>query len=82
VRFFLPELGVSALDSAGQPFHNPRADAALFASLERTMRQTSARKLIRVKRHINDPEFAAAIVAAFRALHGETRARRTAGARE
>ena len=82
VRFFLPELGVSALDQPGQAFHDPRADAALFASLERTMRQTSARQLIRVKRHINDPEFAAAIVAAFRALHGETRTRRTAGARE
>jgi uncharacterized protein (UPF0261 family) len=38
--------------------------------------------LIRVKRHINDPEFASAIVAAFRALHGETRARRSAGGRE
>jgi uncharacterized protein (UPF0261 family) len=82
VRFFLPELGVSALDSAGQPFHNPRADAALFASLERTIRQTSSRQLIRVKRHINDPEFASTIVAAFRALHGETHARRSSGARE
>jgi uncharacterized protein (UPF0261 family) len=82
VRFFLPELGVSALDQPGQPFHNARADAALFASLERTVRQTSARQLIRVKRHINDPEFAAAIVAAFRTLHGETRGRRAAGRRE
>jgi uncharacterized protein (UPF0261 family)/ABC-type branched-subunit amino acid transport system ATPase component len=82
VRFFLPELGVSALDQPGQAFHDPRADAALFAALERTVRQTSSRQLIRVKRHINDPEFATAIVAAFRALHGETRARRRAGGRE
>jgi uncharacterized protein (UPF0261 family)/ABC-type branched-subunit amino acid transport system ATPase component len=82
VRFFLPELGVSALDQPGQAFHDPRADSALFAALERTMRQTSSRQLIRVKRHINDPEFASTIVAAFRALHGETRARRSAGARE
>jgi uncharacterized protein (UPF0261 family)/ABC-type branched-subunit amino acid transport system ATPase component len=82
VRFLLPELGVSALDQPGQPFHDPRADAALFAALERTVRQTSSRQLIRVKRHINDPEFAAAIVAAFRALHGEARARRRAGGRE
>jgi uncharacterized protein (UPF0261 family)/ABC-type branched-subunit amino acid transport system ATPase component len=82
VRFFLPELGVSALDLPGQAFHNARADAALFAALERTMRQTSSRQLIRVKRHINDPEFAAAIVAAFRALHGETGTRRRAGGRE
>ncbi|HEY1884616.1 MAG TPA: Tm-1-like ATP-binding domain-containing protein, partial [Roseiarcus sp.] len=82
VRFLLPELGVSALDQPGQAFHDPRADAALFTALERTVRQTSSRQLIRVKRHINDPEFAAAIVAAFRALHGETRARRRAGGRE
>jgi uncharacterized protein (UPF0261 family)/ABC-type branched-subunit amino acid transport system ATPase component len=82
VRFFLPELGVSALDQPGQAFHDPRADAALFASLERTVRQTSSRQLIRVKRHINDPEFASTIVAAFRALHGETRARRSAVGRE
>jgi uncharacterized protein (UPF0261 family)/ABC-type branched-subunit amino acid transport system ATPase component len=82
VRFFLPELGVSALDQPGQAFHDPRADSALFAALERTVRQTSSRQLIRVKRHINDPEFASTIVAAFRALHGETRARRSAGGRE
>ena len=31
VRFLLPELGVSALDAPGQAFHDPRADAALFA---------------------------------------------------
>jgi uncharacterized protein (UPF0261 family)/ABC-type branched-subunit amino acid transport system ATPase component len=82
VRFFLPELGVSALDQPGQAFHDPRADSALFAALERTVRQTSSRQLIRVKRHINDPEFASTIVAAFRALHGETRARRSAGGRK
>ncbi len=82
VRFFLPELGVSALDQPGQAFHDPRADAALFAALERTVRQTSSRQLIRVKRHINDPEFAATVVAAFRGLHGETRPRRRAGGRE
>jgi uncharacterized protein (UPF0261 family) len=82
VRFLLPELGVSALDQPGQAFHDPRADAALFAALERTVRQTSSRQVIRVKRHINDPEFAAAIVAAFRALHGDSRTRRRAGGRE
>ncbi len=78
VRFFLPELGVSALDAPGQAFHDPRADAALFAALERTVRQTASRRLIRVKRHINDPEFSAAVVAAFRAVHGHSAARRRA----
>jgi uncharacterized protein (UPF0261 family)/ABC-type branched-subunit amino acid transport system ATPase component len=78
VRFFLPELGVSALDAPGQAFHDPQADAALFTALERTVRQTASRQLIRVKRHINDPEFSAAVVAAFRVLHGQSGACRRA----
>ncbi len=78
VRFFLPELGVSALDAPGQAFHDPQADAALFRALEQTVRQTASRQLIRMKRHINDPEFSSAVVAAFRALHGQTSARRRA----
>jgi uncharacterized protein (UPF0261 family)/ABC-type branched-subunit amino acid transport system ATPase component len=78
VRFLLPELGVSALDAPGQAFHDPRADTALFAALERTVRQTASRRLIRVRRHINDPEFSAAVVAEFRALHGQSAARRRA----
>jgi uncharacterized protein (UPF0261 family)/ABC-type branched-subunit amino acid transport system ATPase component len=78
VRFFLPERGVSALDAPGGAFHDPEADAALFRALEQTVRQTASRQLIRVKRHINDPEFSSTVVAAFRALHGQTRARRRA----
>ena len=78
VRFLLPELGVSALDAPGHAFHDPRADAALFGALERTVRQTASRRLIRVRRHINDPEFSAAVVAEFRALHGQSAARRRA----
>jgi uncharacterized protein (UPF0261 family) len=70
VRFFLPEGGVSALDAPGQPFRDPEADAALFRALDRTVRQTGNRQLIRLKHNINEPEFAAAIVAAFRALIG------------
>jgi uncharacterized protein (UPF0261 family)/ABC-type branched-subunit amino acid transport system ATPase component len=78
VRFFLPEGGVSALDSPGQPFHDPEADAALFRALEQTVRQTTNRQLIRIKRHINDPEFSSAVVAAFRVLHGRTGNRKRA----
>ena len=70
VRFFLPEGGVSALDAPGQPFWDPDADAALFRALDQTVRQTSNRQLIRLKRNINEPEFTAAIVAAFRSLIG------------
>lgn len=76
VRFFLPEGGVSALDARGQPFWDPDADSALFRTLERTVRQTGNRQLIRVPKNINDPEFAAAIVSAFRTLFGRTKVRR------
>ncbi|MDD1518886.1 MULTISPECIES: ABC transporter permease [Bradyrhizobium] len=76
VRFFLPEGGVSALDARGQPFWDPDADAALFRTLERTVRQTGNRQLIRTPKNINDPDFAAAIVSTFRTLFGRTGGRR------
>ncbi len=76
VRFFLPEGGVSALDAQGQPFWDPEADAALFKALERTVRQTANRQIIRVKRNINDPEFASTILSAFRPLLGRASGRR------
>ncbi|MCK1400624.1 ABC transporter permease [Bradyrhizobium sp. 4] len=76
VRFFLPEGGVSALDARGQPFWDPDTDAALFRTLERNVRQTANRQLIRVPKNINDPEFASTIVSAFRTLFGRTGARR------
>jgi uncharacterized protein (UPF0261 family) len=76
VRFFLPEGGVSALDARGQPFWDGEADAALFRTLERTVRATGNRQLIRVKQNINDPEFASTIVSAFRTLFGRAGARR------
>jgi uncharacterized protein (UPF0261 family)/ABC-type branched-subunit amino acid transport system ATPase component len=76
VRFFLSEGGVSALDTPGQPFWDPEADAALFRALDRTVRQTSNRQLIRLKCNINDPAFTAAVVTAFRALIGRQGPRR------
>ena len=76
VRFFLPEGGVSALDVPGQPFWDPEADAALFRALENSVRQTSNRQIVRVKRNINDPEFVSAIVGAFRSLLGRAGGRR------
>jgi uncharacterized protein (UPF0261 family) len=68
VRFFLPEGGVSALDAPGQAFHDPAADRALFEALEAGVEQTRERRLIRLPHHINDPAFAAAVVAAFKDL--------------
>ncbi|HWL18438.1 MAG TPA: Tm-1-like ATP-binding domain-containing protein, partial [Bradyrhizobium sp.] len=76
VRFFLPEGGVSALDAPGQPFWDPEADAALFTALERTVRQTGNRQIIRIKRNINDIEFVSAIVNALRPLIGRPGTRR------
>ena len=76
VRFFLPEGGVSALDAPGQPFRDPEADAALFTALERSVRQTGNRQLIRIRHHINEPEFASAIVNALRPLVGRPGTRR------
>jgi uncharacterized protein (UPF0261 family) len=78
VRFYLPEGGVSALDSPGRPFSDPTADAELFRALEATVRQTSARRLIRMPEHINDPRFAAEIAAEFRRLFGTRFTRRRA----
>src|SRR4029450_10654651 len=72
VPFSRPEGGVPALDAPGQPFWDPDADAALFRALERTVRETANRQLIRVPKNINDPEFASTIVSAFRTLFGRT----------
>jgi uncharacterized protein (UPF0261 family) len=68
VRFFIPEGGVSMIDSPGQPFHDPEADRVLFDTLEREIRQTETRRLIRRPEHINDPAFADALVSAFREI--------------
>jgi uncharacterized protein (UPF0261 family)/ABC-type branched-subunit amino acid transport system ATPase component len=78
VRFFLPEGGVSALDAPGRPFSDPSADEELFRALESTVRQTGARRLVRMPEHINDPRFSAAIVAEFRRLFGGRLVRRRA----
>jgi uncharacterized protein (UPF0261 family) len=66
VRFLLPTGGVSALDAPGQAFWDPEADEALFATLESEVRQTARRRVERLPHHINDPEFADALVAAWR----------------
>jgi uncharacterized protein (UPF0261 family) len=66
IIILLPEKGVSMIDAPGQPFYDPAADAALFEELEKTIKQTPSRQIRRVKCHINDPEFAKAIIAAFK----------------
>ena len=59
VVLMLPMRGVSMIDRDGQPFYDPDADVALFASLHEGLR-----KDIRVREldaHVNDPEFAHAL---------------------
>ena len=65
VRFLLPLKGVSMIDAEGQPFFDPAADQALFKALEETFRQTPDHQLIKCDCHINDPEFADALIEAF-----------------
>ncbi|MFC5833481.1 Tm-1-like ATP-binding domain-containing protein [Nonomuraea insulae] len=56
VTAVIPLQGVSAIDMAGQPFHDPEADTALFGGFEANV---SPRVTV-VKRHahINDPDLA------------------------
>jgi uncharacterized protein (UPF0261 family) len=65
VRFLLPLKGVSAIDAAGQPFHDATADTALFDAIRQGWRKVKAHKLIELDLNINDPAFAAAAVKAF-----------------
>jgi uncharacterized protein (UPF0261 family) len=68
VRFLLPLKGVSAIDAEGQVFHDPAADAALFAAIRAGWQHAPNRKLIDVDAPINDLAFAEAAVSAFNAI--------------
>jgi uncharacterized protein (UPF0261 family)/ABC-type branched-subunit amino acid transport system ATPase component len=76
LRFLIPEGGVSLLDAPGRPFHDPAADRALFATIERQFRPAANRRLIRLPHNINDPAFARALVANFREIAGGPRTMR------
>lgn len=68
VRLLLPEGGVSALDAPGQSFHDPDANAALFASFKRNYVETDIHKLVSVPQYINDEAFAAVVEREIRSL--------------
>jgi len=68
IRLLIPEKGVSALDIEGGLFFDPDADAALFEALEATVETTENRRIERLPLHINDPAFAKAAAAAYRAI--------------
>jgi uncharacterized protein (UPF0261 family) len=67
-HFLLPLRGVSSIDTPGQPFHDPEADRTLFAAIRANFIATPRRRLIEMDCAINDPQFAAALVASFRAV--------------
>ena len=68
VNFFIPEGGVSMLDSPDSPFWDPQANKALFDTIEENFISTSSRQLIRSPLHINDPDFAKLMVKSFNNL--------------
>jgi uncharacterized protein (UPF0261 family) len=68
VTLLMPEGSTSALSAAGQPFHDPAADRALFDELERAVVSDPQRRLVRLPLDLNHPAFADALVAAFSAL--------------
>jgi uncharacterized protein (UPF0261 family) len=56
---FIPLAGVSMIDAEGQPFHDPEADAALFAALRDGIGPNV--EVIEMDDNVNDPEFAEAM---------------------
>lgn len=69
LTILIPEGGVSMIDAPGEPFHDPEANAMLFGQLESQIKQTESRRVIRLPHHINDPEFATALVDHFQQLN-------------
>ncbi len=65
VRFLIPEVGVSAIDKPGAPFHDPAANRVLFDTLSTGFKPTATKKLVRLPHHINDDAFAQALAAAW-----------------
>ena len=61
VALFVPLAGVSMIDAEGQPFHDPEADAALFAALREGVGDNV--ELVEMDCNVNDPEFADAMAA-------------------
>lgn len=60
VALFLPLRGVSAISTAGGPFHDPAADEALFGAIRAQL--GPAVELHELDVEINDPAFATAMV--------------------
>ncbi|CAM0912149.1 unnamed protein product [Alopecurus aequalis] len=65
VTVCLPQKGISAIDAPGMPFYDPEATSALLDELNTRIVKTENRQVELLPYHINDPEFANALVDAF-----------------
>ncbi|XP_065875494.1 toMV susceptible protein tm-1(GCR26)-like [Euphorbia lathyris] len=65
VHVCLPQKGISALDAPGKPFYDPEATAALINELQRLIQTNEDRQVKVHPCHINDQEFADALVDSF-----------------
>jgi uncharacterized protein (UPF0261 family) len=68
VVVLIPRRGLSALDAPGQPFHDPKADDALFSTLSAGLSAQSHVRLESRDEHLNDPSFARAAARAMMGL--------------
>jgi uncharacterized protein (UPF0261 family) len=59
VSVFIPTEGISMIDVAGGPFHDPAADAALVEALRRDLRHDI--EVVEMAVDINDPSFGPAM---------------------
>ena len=58
VTVLLPRRAISIISAAGQPFHDPAADAALFTAIRAHLRNDIP--IVELDAAINDPAFASA----------------------
>eukprot|EP00257_Ricinus_communis_P017725 XP_015576238.1 uncharacterized protein LOC8273361 [Ricinus communis] len=65
IRVCLPQKGVSALDAPGKPFYDPEATATLLNEMQRLIQTNENRQVKVYPYHINDLEFADALVNSF-----------------
>ncbi|KAL8473844.1 hypothetical protein ACS0TY_030631 [Phlomoides rotata] len=61
----LPKMGVSALDAPGKAFYDPDATGALIEEMQRLIETNECRQIKALPHHINDLEFANALVDSF-----------------
>ncbi|XP_050228570.1 toMV susceptible protein tm-1(GCR26) isoform X2 [Mercurialis annua] len=65
IRVCLPQKGLSALDAPGKPFYDSEATGVLINELQRLIQTNEDRQVKEYPFHVNDPEFADALVESF-----------------